>query len=155
MTARLTCPACGATSIEDVPTDRCVFFFECPACAAILRPKPGDCCVFCSYADVRCQSKQTAPSHAERPLGPEELWDRFIDALDLAGQGGSPADVLVPIFATSGLGGKRFGDLSREDVKALARVASGLARRGDTVVMIWDDMRRQARASLKAPKADR
>lgn len=141
--------------MEDVPTDQCVVFFECPACATILRPQPGDCCVFCSYADVGCPSAPPAPSNAARPLAPEEEWDRFIDALDRAGQAGSPADVLVPLFATAGLGGRRFGDLSRQDVKALARVAGRLARRGDTVVVIWDDMRRQARASLKASKADR
>jgi hypothetical protein len=94
------------------------------------------------------------PSSGERPLGPEELWDRFIDALDRAGQAGSPAGVLVPTFASSGLAGKRFGDLSRDDVKALARVGSGLARRGDTILMIWDDMRRQARTSRKVPKVD-
>jgi hypothetical protein len=79
-----------------------------------------------------------------RALGPEELWDRFIDALDRAGQAGNPAGVLVPAFATKGLAGRRFGDLSQEDVKELARVASALARRGDTVLGIWNDMRQRS-----------
>jgi hypothetical protein len=37
-----------------MPTDRCVVFYECDGCHTVLRPKPGDCCVFCSYADKRC-----------------------------------------------------------------------------------------------------
>lgn len=54
----LTCPTCGAESVEDMPTDACLYFFECPACHARLRPKPGDCCVFCSYGSVRCPPVQ-------------------------------------------------------------------------------------------------
>ena len=27
---------------------------ECPGCHALLRPKPGACCVFCSYGSVPC-----------------------------------------------------------------------------------------------------
>lgn len=57
-TARLTCPHCGAVSTAAMPTDACQFFFDCPACAAVLRPRPGDCCVFCSYGDVRCPPRQ-------------------------------------------------------------------------------------------------
>jgi len=50
----LTCPACGATKVETMPTDACRFFYECGACRTLLRPKPGDCCVFCSYGTVPC-----------------------------------------------------------------------------------------------------
>ena len=56
--ARLTCPECGSTRSEEMPTDACQFFYECANCRAVLRPNEGDCCVFCSYADMRCQSKQ-------------------------------------------------------------------------------------------------
>jgi len=58
----LTCPECGASSKQAMPTDACVFFFDCPACGAVLQPKPGDCCVFCSYGDVPCP-----PIQQERP----------------------------------------------------------------------------------------
>jgi hypothetical protein len=51
---RLTCPKCGHVSDSAMPTDQCVFFYECPNCKAVLKPKPGDCCVFCSYGDKRC-----------------------------------------------------------------------------------------------------
>ena len=56
----LTCPRCGFASIETMPTDACVFFYECVRCHALLRPKPGDCCVFCSYGSAKCPSMQQA-----------------------------------------------------------------------------------------------
>lgn len=58
----LTCPHCGATQIETMPTDRCVFFWECPHCHVVSRPTHGDCCVFCSYGVVKCP-----PVQEERP----------------------------------------------------------------------------------------
>jgi hypothetical protein len=54
----LTCPACGATAEETMPENACQFFYECPACKALLRPKAGDCCVFCSYGSVACPPVQ-------------------------------------------------------------------------------------------------
>ena len=59
MTATLTCPLCGYKKVEMMPTNACQFFYECGGCGAVLRPKPGDCCVFCSYADQKCPPKQT------------------------------------------------------------------------------------------------
>ncbi|MCG6962480.1 MAG: hypothetical protein LJE95_04355 [Acidobacteria bacterium] len=58
-TSTITCPRCGGCSTETMPTDACVFFYQCPHCQAMLQPRPGDCCVFCSYGDVRCPPKQT------------------------------------------------------------------------------------------------
>ena len=37
-----------------MPVNACQFFYECAACKALLRPEPGDCCVFCSYGSVKC-----------------------------------------------------------------------------------------------------
>ena len=54
----LTCPQCGTTSSETMPTDACVFFYNCGGCGAKLRPKRGDCCVFCSYGSVACPPVQ-------------------------------------------------------------------------------------------------
>jgi hypothetical protein len=54
----LTCPACGAVSVEVMPTDSCLYFHECRTCGAMMRPKPGDCCIFCSYGSVPCPPKQ-------------------------------------------------------------------------------------------------
>lgn len=37
-----------------MPTDACQFFYDCKGCSAVLRPEPGDCCVFCSYGTTPC-----------------------------------------------------------------------------------------------------
>lgn len=50
----LTCPSCGHSAQEIMPTDACQYFYDCRGCDAVLKPKPGDCCVFCSYGDVPC-----------------------------------------------------------------------------------------------------
>jgi alkylmercury lyase len=57
----LTCPACGYASRERMPTDACAYFWNCSACGARIKPKQGDCCVFCSYGSVPCP-----PVQAER-----------------------------------------------------------------------------------------
>jgi hypothetical protein len=50
----LTCPHCGTATPEQMPTDACMFYYECPGCRTLLRPKAGDCCVFCSFGSVPC-----------------------------------------------------------------------------------------------------
>jgi hypothetical protein len=60
--AMLTCPLCGYKKGETMPTNACRFFYDCGGCRAVLRPKPGDCCVFCSYADQKCPPTQTDAS---------------------------------------------------------------------------------------------
>lgn len=50
----ISCPSCGYQEEETMPTDACLFFYECKNCKTILRPKEGDCCVFCSYGTVAC-----------------------------------------------------------------------------------------------------
>ncbi|MEO8513959.1 MAG: GDCCVxC domain-containing (seleno)protein [Ignavibacteria bacterium] len=50
----LTCPNCGFQKPETMPQDSCLFFYECANCKTILKPKAGDCCVFCSYGSVKC-----------------------------------------------------------------------------------------------------
>nr|WP_304622111.1 GDCCVxC domain-containing (seleno)protein [Rhodohalobacter sulfatireducens] len=37
-----------------MPTDSCQYFWECEYCKSVIKPKPGDCCVFCSYGSVPC-----------------------------------------------------------------------------------------------------
>jgi hypothetical protein len=58
ITATITCPGCGHRAVEQMPTEWCVYFYECRRCRQMLKPKPGDCCVFCSYADKRCPPVQ-------------------------------------------------------------------------------------------------
>jgi len=50
----LTCPECGWRKAERMPTDACQFYYRCGGCGTLLKPKAGDCCVFCSYATVKC-----------------------------------------------------------------------------------------------------
>lgn len=58
----LRCPSCAALTLETMPMDACQYFFECPACKILLKPKAGDCCVFCSYGSVPCPPVQTGDS---------------------------------------------------------------------------------------------
>jgi hypothetical protein len=54
----ITCPSCGTAKAEIMPTDACQFFYDCTGCGALLRPRPGDCCVFCSYGSIPCPPLQ-------------------------------------------------------------------------------------------------
>ncbi len=54
----ITCPHCGHRRTERMPDDACVFFYECRGCGRILRPRAGDCCIFCSYGTVPCPPVQ-------------------------------------------------------------------------------------------------
>ncbi len=56
----ITCPFCGHAKLETMPTDCCIYFYECTGCGKLLSPLPGKCCVFCSYADVPCPPVQLA-----------------------------------------------------------------------------------------------
>lgn len=50
----LSCPECGHLKEEAMPTDACQWFYECESCKVVLRPRQGDCCVFCSYGTNKC-----------------------------------------------------------------------------------------------------
>ena len=58
--ATIVCPECGHAERETMPTDACRYFYVCPGCSAMLEPRPGDCCVFCSYSEHACPPKQAA-----------------------------------------------------------------------------------------------
>jgi len=52
-----------------MPRDACLYYFVCPACERLLKPRPGDCCVFCSYGDRPCQPRLSPiPGDARRTL---------------------------------------------------------------------------------------
>lgn len=53
----LTCPSCGHRQTLTMPIDACVYFYDCPGCGRRLKPRTGDCCVFCSFGDVKCPPK--------------------------------------------------------------------------------------------------
>src|SRR4029079_4514293 len=58
----ITCPHCATATAETMPVDACRIFYACTKCGATLRPKPGDCCVFCSYGSVPCPPIQAQRS---------------------------------------------------------------------------------------------
>ena len=65
----ISCPHCGQQRQETMPADACVYFYECQSCHAMLRPKPGDCCVFCSYGSVPCPPIQWGTDAADCATG--------------------------------------------------------------------------------------
>ena len=56
--AILACPKCGKKQEVEMPTNACQHFYKCKNCKETLKPKEGDCFVFCSYADSKCPPKQ-------------------------------------------------------------------------------------------------
>ena len=69
LTTTITCPHCNFRAAETMPTNQCQFFYECPNCHTILRPKPGECCVYCSYADKPCPVVQESRARNGAPSG--------------------------------------------------------------------------------------
>lgn len=63
----ITCPECGHRAVETMPIESCQFFYECKGCDAVIRPKPSDCCVFCSFGSVPCPPIQAAKEKGECP----------------------------------------------------------------------------------------
>ncbi|MFX0064158.1 MAG: GDCCVxC domain-containing (seleno)protein [Candidatus Hermodarchaeota archaeon] len=49
-------PNCGFEKEETMLI--CVIFYTCPNCNEMLRPKQGDCCIFCSNGSVKCPPEQ-------------------------------------------------------------------------------------------------
>ena len=60
LASAITCPQCKFAKDEIMPTDACLFFYECTNCKALLQPVRGDCCVFCSYGTEKCPPQQQA-----------------------------------------------------------------------------------------------
>ncbi|SKA25524.1 hypothetical protein SAMN02745126_04534 [Enhydrobacter aerosaccus] len=60
----LTCPDCGTQAVETMPTHACLYFYTCAGCGRQLKPKHGDCCVFCSYGSVPCPPIQIGDGNA-------------------------------------------------------------------------------------------
>ena len=58
----ITCPTCRHVETETMPTDACQWFYECKSCKTVMKPKEGDCCVYCSYATVPCPPIQQGDS---------------------------------------------------------------------------------------------
>jgi len=68
----VTCPHCHFSSVEVMPTRFSLIRFQCRNCSAVLVPKEGDDCVFCSWGDTKCPSKQTEPQDRSKTIFPED-----------------------------------------------------------------------------------
>jgi hypothetical protein len=62
LASTITCPKCGFEKEEEMPQDSCQFFYKCENCAEVLKPKEGDCCVYCSYGSIKCPPIQKSES---------------------------------------------------------------------------------------------
>lgn len=85
----LQCPECGHAERLEMPVDACIFFHACNACGVILRPKAGDCCVFCSYGSVPCPPEQARRLSRSSPA--QEAGGSTPPMLDDRGCCGGPA----------------------------------------------------------------
>lgn len=54
----ISCPNCNHNKKEMMSHDACEFFYECENCKIVLKPRQGDCCIYCSYGNVKCPSMQ-------------------------------------------------------------------------------------------------
>lgn len=54
----ITCPKCGFSTIEELPTDVCLLSYDCQSCGEVMHPAQGDCCVFCTHGSEKCPSMQ-------------------------------------------------------------------------------------------------
>ncbi|MEQ9815483.1 MAG: GDCCVxC domain-containing (seleno)protein [Azospirillaceae bacterium] len=67
----ITCPLCGHRKTELMRSDACQFFYDCTGCGAVLKPRRGDCCVFCSYGDAPCPPVQEDRGNCRKADGIE------------------------------------------------------------------------------------
>lgn len=90
-----------------MPTDACQYFYQCTNCKEVLKPKPGDCCVFCSYGTVKCRLNKNQLIHKERIEAIDNLLDGKQDIVGIAlpgmssGSPGMPARELEPFIIHS------------------------------------------------------
>ena len=56
----VTCPECGHQSAQTMPEDACQYIYVCERCGVQLKPKKGDCCVYC-YHVLPCSKNGPVP----------------------------------------------------------------------------------------------
>jgi hypothetical protein len=72
--AIITCPACGYQQIVTMEAFAQRTLWPCPACGSTLRPRPGEHCIYCSFASLPCPSVQRV-ALAEQQIEANELAD--------------------------------------------------------------------------------
>jgi hypothetical protein len=66
MTAQLRnvvqCPACGFKTTEQMPLQRKVMSYQCPACQVVTSATEQECCIYCKLGRLPCPAKQAPES---------------------------------------------------------------------------------------------
>ncbi|HEU5099673.1 MAG TPA: GDCCVxC domain-containing (seleno)protein [Roseiflexaceae bacterium] len=76
-----------------MPMKACVVVVRCHPCQAMLRPKPGGCCVFCSYGDVLCRRYNRRMVRAKLALMYKWAVSKRVDASCVVGRSRIEMDV--------------------------------------------------------------
>lgn len=63
----VTCPKCGHKKQETMQDDLKQILYFCEGCKTYIKPKEGDCCIFCSYGSVKCPIEQKNAQADEPP----------------------------------------------------------------------------------------
>lgn len=71
----ITCPECKFKKHMEMPTDSCLYYYECENCNKTIKPKKKDCCVFCSYGSIKCPPIQKVKYSKSNPL--RFIFNRF------------------------------------------------------------------------------
>ncbi len=72
----ITCPECGHHQHSVAEHFRDAMIYQCPACAVLLRPEPGDACVLCSHGDGPCPLCRSPENHPTAAAAAAALRDR-------------------------------------------------------------------------------
>src|SRR5438270_7888923 len=106
--AIITCPVCCARTREVMPDNACQRRYLCVTCGTMVAPKPGDCCVFCSYSDTACPPRQAESGAAEQTRLPRRDYPdlRVGERETDAGAEGQPPFAIHPgsLARTRGVG---------------------------------------------------
>jgi hypothetical protein len=113
----IVCPQCAVAKAEIMPTDACQFFYECTGCGTKLKPKSGDCCVFCSYGSVPCppiQEQRAGGLGASSCCGDGEGFCNFLLDRDHDGVRDG-LQLILPHFRWKLFGGRGHRGLTHAD----------------------------------------
>ncbi|MCP9884131.1 tRNA-dependent cyclodipeptide synthase [Synechococcus sp. ATX 2A4] len=69
--AELICPQCGIQISKSIGLSACIVRHTCPRCSFVIRPRPGEGCIFSSYGSVgyplnTFNPTRCLPQHGER-----------------------------------------------------------------------------------------
>lgn len=69
--AELICPQCGIRISKSIGLSACIVRHTCPSCSIVIRPRPGEGCIFSSYGSVgyplnKSNPARCLPQHGER-----------------------------------------------------------------------------------------